>query len=67
MGTKELEKLIYYESYVVVNPGASGLKTRELIPEDEYLRILSESGPDHSDLADDDPKKFVAMIGGEAV
>jgi len=57
---KDLEKIIYYEAYVVINPGNSGLKEKELIEEDEYYRILSESEPNEED-------PFVARTGGEAI
>ncbi len=63
---KQLEKVIYYESYVVLNPGNTGLKVNELIPEEEYFRIISEF-PEEKGLSDDDEGKFVARIGGEAV
>ncbi|HEX9654207.1 MAG TPA: DNA-directed RNA polymerase subunit beta' [bacterium] len=67
MSSKELEKIIYYESYVVIDPGRSGLKPKELISEEQYFQILSEySGPSN----DEDPEgseEFIAKIGGEAV
>jgi DNA-directed RNA polymerase subunit beta' len=61
MTVRDLERIIYYESYVVINPGNTGLRERELISEGEYLRIMAEYG--------DDPTAggFVAKIGGEAV
>jgi len=52
---RELERVLYYESYVVIDPGDSGLKEKELVSEAEYLE-QREGG-----------KKFVAKIGGEAV
>jgi DNA-directed RNA polymerase subunit beta' len=67
MPIKALEKVIYYESYVVISPGPTELKERELISEDEYYNILSELPEGHEALEDDDPKKFVAEIGGEAI
>ena len=66
IGVKDLERIIYYESYVVIEPGNSGLKAKELISEDEYFRIISE----FSELSADEQKEgkaFVAKIGGEAV
>ncbi len=65
--TKELEKIIYYESYVVINPGPTGLNVKDLISEDQYFEILSSLPHDNDALEDNDPKKFVAKIGGEAV
>lgn len=65
--TKELEKIIYYESYVVINPGPTGLNFLDLISEDQYFEILSSLPHDNDSLENDDPKKFIAKIGGEAV
>jgi len=67
MTTKELEKIIYYESYVVINPGLTGLSVKDLISEDQYLEILNSLPHDNDALENDDPKKFIAKIGGEAV
>jgi len=65
--TKELEKIIYYESYVVINPGPTGLNFLDLISEDQYFEILSSLPHENDSLENDDPKKFIAKIGGEAV
>jgi DNA-directed RNA polymerase subunit beta' len=67
MKTKDLEKIIYYESYVVINPGPTGLNKKDLISEDQYFEILNSLPHDNDALEDDDPNKFVAKIGGEAV
>ncbi len=67
MTTKELEKVIYYESYVVINPGPTGLSRKDLISEDQYYEILSSLPHDNDSLDDKDPKKFVARIGGDAM
>ncbi|PID57100.1 MAG: DNA-directed RNA polymerase subunit beta' [Ignavibacteriae bacterium] len=67
MKTKELEKIIYYESYAVINPGVTGLSKKDLISEDQYYEILNSLPHDNDALEDDDPKKFVAKIGGEGV
>ncbi len=64
---KDLEKVVYYESYVVVQPGTTGLKTLDLLSEDQYLEILSSLSEKNRDLDDTDPKKFIAKIGGEAI
>ena len=64
--SKKLESVIYYEKYVVVNPGASGLEKMELLSEDEYLDVLARL-PENSNLPDDDPDKFVAKMGAEGV
>ncbi len=64
---KELEKIIYYESYVVISPGPTGLTKKDLISEDQYFEVLNSLPAGNEKLDDDDPKKFVAKIGGEAV
>ncbi|MBN2425247.1 MAG: DNA-directed RNA polymerase subunit beta' [Calditrichaceae bacterium] len=67
MSPKDLEKVIYYENYIVVNPGKSKMKFKQLITEEEYFDQLDAHGEMNDELADDDPEKFVARIGGEAV
>jgi DNA-directed RNA polymerase subunit beta' len=67
MKTKELERVIYYESYVVINPGTTGLQFKDLISEDQYYEILFSLDHDNDSLEDDDPKKFIAKIGGDGV
>ncbi|HEY6907591.1 MAG TPA: DNA-directed RNA polymerase subunit beta', partial [Ignavibacteriaceae bacterium] len=64
---KELEKIIYYESYVVISPGPTGLSKKDLISEDQYFEVLNSLPAGNEKLDDDDPKKFVAKIGGDAV
>ena len=64
--SKKLESVIYYEKYVVVNPGASGLEKMELLSEDEYLDVLARL-PENANLPDDDPDKFVAKMGAEGI
>ncbi|HEX9971338.1 MAG TPA: DNA-directed RNA polymerase subunit beta', partial [bacterium] len=66
MSMTELEKVIYYESYVVIQPGKSGLKTKELISEDEYFRIISDF-PEVTEDTENESERFVVKIGGEAV
>ncbi len=68
--SKDLERIIYYENYVVVQPGAAaslGIEAKQLLSEDEYFNILYQIREDNNRLEDDDPEKFVAKIGGEAV
>jgi DNA-directed RNA polymerase subunit beta' len=67
MSPKDLEKVIYYEQYIVVNPGESGFKLKQLITEEEYFTQLDAHGDANEDLPDDDPDKFIAKIGGEAI
>src|SRR5688572_2634617 len=65
--TKDLEKIIYYESYTVISPGQTGLPIKHLLTEEEYFRILDSLPAGNENLDHDDPKKFIAGIGGEAV
>lgn len=67
LSLKELEKVIYYESYVVLNPGITGLSRLDLISEDQYFEVLNSLPDGNEKLDNDDPKKFVAKIGGDAV
>lgn len=64
---KYLEKVIYYESYVVVQPGNSGKKVGDLLNEEEYFHILDGMGSDELNLPSDSPEKFIAGMGGEAI
>ena len=67
MSTKELEKIVYYESYVVVQPGAATeLKVKKLLTEEEYYE-LQEKFPHNNELDDSDARKIVIKIGGEAI
>ncbi|MGB6032408.1 MAG: DNA-directed RNA polymerase subunit beta', partial [Bacteroidota bacterium] len=65
--TKDLEKIIYYESYVVVNPGTTGLQRRDLISEEQYYEILASLPENNDQLEPGDKRRFVAQIGGDAV
>ncbi len=68
--SKDLEKVVYYENYVVVQPGEAeklGIEANQLLTEDEYFNVLYQIREDNHRLENDDPAKFVAMIGGEAV
>ncbi len=67
MPTKDVERIIYYESYVVVQPGKTGLQRKDLLTEEEYLKIMDSLPPEELKLDDEDPRKFVALIGGDAV
>lgn len=65
--SKELERIVYYESYVVLNPGPTGLSRKDLISEDQYFEVLNSLPPGNDKLPDTDPNKFYAKIGGEAI
>lgn len=67
MSVKDLEKIIYYESYVVIEPGQTGLQPKELISEEEYFKIISEFGEEIENETTDEEKRFVVKIGGEAI
>ena len=65
MSIKELEKIIYYESYVVTRSGKSGLAERELLNEEEYLEVTSRMLEAEKDIPAEE--RFQAHIGGQAV
>ncbi len=67
ISNKDLEKIIYYETYVVVNPGKTNHKKMDFITEEEYNEILDGMTEEEHELPDDDPKKFYAEQGGVAV
>ncbi len=67
LSLKELEKIIYYESYVVINPGPTGLNHLDLVSEDQYFEVLNSLPQGNEKLEDEDPKKFVAKIDGDGV
>ncbi len=65
--SKKLDAVIYYERYVVLNPGPSGREKLDLLTEEEYLEIEENLPEENRLLPDDDPNKFVAKMGAEAV
>ena len=67
--TKKLDAIIYYERYVVIQPGvlSEELATYDLLSEDEYLEVLKKLPQDNQYLEDTDPNKFIAKMGAEAV
>jgi DNA-directed RNA polymerase subunit beta' len=67
LSLKELEKVVYYESYVVINPGPTGLNKKDLISEDQYFEVLNSLPAGNEKLDDTDPNKFIAKIGGDAI
>ncbi|NUQ83000.1 MAG: DNA-directed RNA polymerase subunit beta' [Bacteroidetes bacterium] len=67
LSTKELEKVIYYENYVVINQGASSVAKNTLLTEEQYFEVLDSLPSSNFDLNDHDPNKFVAKMGGDAV
>ena len=67
MPAKDIERIAYYESYVVIQPGNTGINAKDLITEEQYLDVLSMLPEENDKLDDDDPNKFIALIGGEAI
>ncbi|HPO63963.1 MAG TPA: DNA-directed RNA polymerase subunit beta', partial [Candidatus Kapabacteria bacterium] len=67
MPTKDIERIVYYESYIVVQSGSTGLRTNDLLSEEEYLKVLGSLPEEERRLDDEDSNKFIALIGGEAI
>jgi DNA-directed RNA polymerase subunit beta' len=68
--SKKLETIVYYERYVVIQPGIRADKDQnfgDLLTEEEYLDILDTLPKDNQHLPDEDPNKFIAKMGAEAV
>ncbi|MEE4215709.1 MAG: DNA-directed RNA polymerase subunit beta', partial [Bacteroidales bacterium] len=68
--TKKLDSIIYYERYVVINPGikqADGINYLDFLTEEEYLDIIESLPRENQYLEDDDPDKFIAEMGAEAL
>ena len=66
IAAKKLESVIYYEKYIVIKPGTSGYQKLDLLSEDEYLDIYAQM-PEQYNMPADDPDKFVAGMGAEAI
>ena len=66
--SKKLDAVIYYERYVVINPGvAEGVEKLDLLTEEEYFDIIDKLPRENQLLEDTDPNKFVAKMGAEAI
>ena len=78
--TKKLDSVVYYERYIVIKPGlmegkkdsedadVNGSHKMDLLTEDEYLNILeTQVDPNNDQLDDNNPNKFIAKMGAEAV
>ncbi len=68
--TKKLDQIIYYERYVVIQSGIKeeeGIAYMDFLTEDEYLDILDKLPRENQMLDDDDPQKFIAKMGAEAL
>jgi len=68
--TKKLDMIIYYERYVVINPGIKGndgVKYLDFLTEEEYIDILESLPKDNQLLDDEHPDKFIADMGAIAL
>ena len=77
--SKKLDSIIYYEKYVVIQPGAAGtieiedkkeeggINYLDFLSEEEYLNILDSLPRENQMLDDSDPNKFIAKMGAEAL
>ena len=73
--TKKLESIIYYEKFVIIQPGVLDgqrigdnlLEQNVLLEEEEYEELLSRLPEGNEQLEDTDPEKFIAKMGAEAV
>ncbi|MAE87015.1 MAG: DNA-directed RNA polymerase subunit beta' [Flammeovirgaceae bacterium] len=68
--TKKLDQIIYYERYVVIQSGIKeedGINEMDFLTEEEYLDILDKLPRENQMLDDDDPQKFIAKMGAEAL
>ncbi len=68
--TKKLDQIVYYERYAVVQPGIKaeeGVQYLDFLTEDEYLDIMDKLPKENHMLDDEDPNKFIAKMGAEAL
>ena len=77
--TKKLDAVVYYERYIVIQPGVmegsknaegeeiNGSHKMDMLSEDEYLNIMDNLPDGNEYLDDSDPNKFIAKMGAEAV
>ncbi|NML22879.1 DNA-directed RNA polymerase subunit beta' [Pseudoflavitalea sp. G-6-1-2] len=69
VSSKKLETIVYYERFVVIQAGIRDdkFKTGDLLTEEEYLEVLENLPKENQYLPDEDPQKFIAKMGAEAV
>ena len=66
--SKKLDAVIYYERYVVIQPGpVENVQQYDLLTEDEYFEIIDNLPKENQLLEDSDPNKFIAKMGAEAI
>ena len=69
LSSKNLETIIYYERYVVIQPGIKEgeIEHKQLMTEEDYFEVLESLPKDNHLLEDSDPNKFIAKMGAEGV
>jgi len=71
MPSKKLDTIVYYEKYVIIQPGIlntqEGIAQGELLSEEEYLDIIESLPRENQSLEDNDPNKFIAKMGADAI
>ncbi|MGQ9846778.1 MAG: DNA-directed RNA polymerase subunit beta' [Bacteroidales bacterium] len=70
LNSKKVESIIYYERYIVINPGvleSENIQRYSLLTDDEYIELLKKLPKENQMLHDDDPQKFIAKMGAEAI
>jgi DNA-directed RNA polymerase subunit beta' len=68
--TKKLDQIIYYERYIVIQPGIKeedGVNRLDFLTEEEYLDILDKLPRENQMLDNEDPEKFIARMGADAL
>ncbi|MEI8202996.1 MAG: DNA-directed RNA polymerase subunit beta' [Bacteroidota bacterium] len=68
--SKKIDTIIYYEKYVVINPGikeVEGIKYLDFLSEEEYFAIVDALPKENQLLEDTDPTKFIAKMGADAL
>ena len=71
--SKKLDMIIYYERYVVIQPGQAvnqdgdPIQKMDFLTEEEYINIVDTLSADNQFLDDDDPNKFIAKMGAECL
>ena len=71
--SKKLDMIIYYERYVVIQPGLAKneegepLKPMDFLTEEEYLNVMEQIPPENQYKEDNDPEKFIAKMGAECL
>ena len=70
LSSKNLERIVYYETFVIINPGLArdlGYKKGDMITEEEKFDILDQLPEDHFELDNDDEDKFIVKEGADAI